>query len=143
MFTSRAALRFRANLLAAWLLCIGGWGLSSAVVAATLPSGFTETRIASGLASPTAMAFAPDGRLFVAQQGGQLRVIKNGALLSTPFLTVSVSSVGERGLLGVAFDPNFSTNGFVYIYYTTSTSPIHNRISRFTASAANPDVAAS
>jgi glucose/arabinose dehydrogenase len=85
------------------------------------------------------MAFAPDGRLFVCLQGGQLRVIKNGALLATPFVSLSVNSSGERGLLGVTFDPNFSTNQFVYVYYTTSTSPVHNRISRFTA---NGDVAA-
>jgi glucose/arabinose dehydrogenase len=110
--------------------------------AATLPSGFAETRVATGLASPTAMSIAPDGRIFVAQQGGALRVIKNGALLATPFLTVSVNSSGERGLLGIAFDPNFATNQFVYVYYTTSAAPIHNRVSRFTASAANPDVAA-
>ena len=110
--------------------------------AATLPTGFAETRVATGLASPTAMSFAPDGRLFVAQQGGALRVIKNGALLTQPFLTVSVNSSGERGLLGVAFDPNFASNNFVYVYYTTSTAPIHNRLSRFTASAANPDVVA-
>src|SRR3954463_12244621 len=63
--------------------------------AATLPSGFTDETFITGLNSPTAMAFAPDGRLFVSQQGGQLRVIKNGALLATPFLTVSVSSSGE------------------------------------------------
>ena len=49
--------------------------------AATLPAGFTETLIATGLTNPTAMEFAPDGRLFVCEQGGQLRVIKNGALL--------------------------------------------------------------
>jgi glucose/arabinose dehydrogenase len=84
------------------------------------------------------MQFAPDGRLFVAEQGGRLRVIRNGVLLPTPFLTVTVSSVGERGLLGMAFDPNFATNQFVYIYYTATTPTIHNRISRFTA---NGDVA--
>ncbi len=77
---------------------------------AQLPSGFTATQIASGLASPTAMAFAPDGRLFVCEQGGTLRVIKNGTLLPTPFLTVGVDPSGERGLLGIAFDPNFATN---------------------------------
>ncbi len=88
------------------------------------------------------MSFAPDGRLFVCEQGGRLRVIKDGALLTQPFLTLSVSSSGERGLLGVAFDPNFASNGFVYVYYTTSASPIHNRVSRFTASASNPDVVA-
>src|SRR5256885_4291843 len=76
------------------------------VTAATLPSGFSETQIAGTLSSPTAMDFAPDGRLFVCQQGGQLRVIKNGSLLATPFITLSVDSAGERGLLGVAFDPN-------------------------------------
>ena len=101
--------------------------LDGAAHSATLPSGFAETRIATGLASPTAMSFAPDGRLFVCEQGGKLRVIKNGALLSQPFITLSVDSSGERGLLGVAFDPNFATNGFVYIYYTTSASPVARR----------------
>ena len=91
--------------------------------AATLPLGFTETLVTSGLSSPTAFAFAPDGRLFVCQQGGQLRVIKNGSLLSTPFLTVPTDSAGERGLLGVAFDPNFATNQFFYVYYTVNTTP--------------------
>jgi glucose/arabinose dehydrogenase len=80
------------------------------------------------------MALAPDGRIFVCQQGGALRVIKNGVLLATPFLTVTVDSSGERGLLGVAFDPNFVSNQLVYIYYTATTPTIHNRISRFTAS---------
>jgi glucose/arabinose dehydrogenase len=109
------------------------------VRAATLPAGFSETQFGSNVGtSPTAMAFAPDGRLFVCLQGGQVRVIKNGTLLAVPFVSLSVNSVGERGLLGVAFDPNFSLNQFVYLYYTTSTSPIHNRISRFTA---NGDVA--
>jgi glucose/arabinose dehydrogenase len=106
---------------------------------ATLPAGFTESQFGTDVGGvPTAMAFAPDGRLFVCLQGGQLRVIKNGALLATPFVSLSVNSTGERGLLGIAFDPNFSANQFVYLYYTTSTSPIHNRISRFTA---NGDVA--
>ena len=100
--------------------------------AATLPAGFTET-IITGLNSPTAMTFAPDGRLFVCQQTGSLRVIKNGAVLATPFITLSVNASGERGLLGVAFDPNFATNNFIYLYYTTATAPIHNRVSRFTA----------
>jgi glucose/arabinose dehydrogenase len=110
-----------------------------------VPSGFVDELIASGIGNPTAMQFAPDGRLFVAQQNGQLRVLTNAeppALLSTPFLTVTVDPSGERGLLGVAFDPNFATNRFVYIYYTATTPEIHNRVSRFTASATNPNVAA-
>lgn len=105
--------------------------------AATLPAGFSETTI-SGLTNPTAMAVAPDGRIFICQQGGALRVVKNNALLATPFITISVNSTGERGLLGVAFDPDFLSNQYVYVYYTTSASPIHNRVSRLTA---NGDVA--
>src|SRR6185436_1757897 len=90
--------------------------LACVVNAATLPPGFTETSI-SGLNNPTAMEIAPDGRIFVCQQGGSLRVIKNGVLLSTPFLTLSVDQNGERGLLGIAFDPNFASNNFLYVYY--------------------------
>lgn len=108
--------------------------------AATLSAGFTETQI-SGLSNPTAMAIAPDGRIFVCLQGGQLRVIKNGALLPTPFVTLTVDATGERGLLGVAFDPNYATNRFVYVYYTATTPAIHNRVSRFTADSTNQDVA--
>ena len=110
-------------------MCVSG-GIAAA---ATLPSGFSETQMASGLRRPTAMAFAPDGRLFVCEQDGTLRVIKNGVLLSTPFVSLTVSSVGERGLLGVAFDPGFESNGFVYVYYTATTPNVHNRVSRFTA----------
>jgi glucose/arabinose dehydrogenase len=108
------------------------------VFAATLPAGFTETSI-TGLSNPTAMAIAPDGRIFVCEQGGALRVIRNHALLATPFVTLTVNSSGERGLLGIAFDPDFLTNHFVYVYYTATTPAIHNRISRFTAAG---DVAA-
>jgi len=106
--------------------------------AATLPPGFTETSLTASLGSGTAMALAPDGRIFVTEQGGKLRVIKNRTLLVQPFLTVTVDSTLDHGLLGVVFDPGFATNQFLYIYYTATTPAIHNRISRFTA---NGDVA--
>ena len=129
--------RFTTKQLLNTTLC----GLFTAVFfqsqAATLPAGFTETQI-PGLSSPTAMEIAPDGRLFVCLQGGQLRVIKNGGLLPTPFVSLNVDSNGERGLLGIAFDPNFVVNNFVYVYYTVPSNPRHNRVSRFTA---NGDVA--
>lgn len=121
--------------LIAACLCLPAAGFS--INAATLPTGFTETQVA-GLSNPTAMEIAPDGRLFVCLQGGQLRVIKNGALLAAPFLTVPTDSSGERGLLGIAFDPNFPINNLVYVYYTVTTTAVHNRVSRFTA---NGDVA--
>jgi glucose/arabinose dehydrogenase len=83
------------------------------------------------------MEFAPDGRLFVAEQRGTLRVVKAGGTLAT-FLDISgrVDSAGERGLLVVAFDPGFSINHYVYLYYTeraTGTTPAHNRVIRVTA----------
>ena len=132
-------MRFLTSLLIVFVAC----GALSHTAAATLPSGFSETQI-SGLSNPTAMAIAPDGRIFVCLQGGSLRVIKNGALLLTPFLTLSVDATGERGLLGIAFDPNFATNHFLYVYYTVPAgtsppTPAHNRVSRFTA---NGDVVA-
>src|SRR5262245_33716929 len=61
----------------------------SGLPGADLPPGFSEFVVASGLSRPTAMEFAPDGRLFVCQQGGELRVIKNLHLLAVPFLTVT------------------------------------------------------
>jgi glucose/arabinose dehydrogenase len=105
----------------------------SARAATGLPAGFQDVLVVGGLSNPTAMAFAPDGRLFVAQQGGQVRVIKNGVLLPTPFLTLTVNSAGERGGLGIAFDPNFAANQFIYVFYTAQTPAVHNRISRFRA----------
>jgi glucose/arabinose dehydrogenase len=126
-------LRMRVTLLAVLLL-----GLSGLAPAATLPTGFVETQIASGLSGPTAMEIAPDGRIFVLEEGGRVRVIKNNQLLATPFITLTTNTVGERGVLGIAFDPNFASNRFIYLYYTATSPTIHNRVSRFTA---NGDVA--
>src|SRR5688500_5506401 len=84
--------------------------------AATVPAGFSDAVYVAGLSSPTSMAFAPDGRLFVCEKGGTLRVVSAaGALLPTPFLTLAVETGGERGVEGVAFDPQFAANGFVYV----------------------------
>jgi glucose/arabinose dehydrogenase len=115
------------------------WPAHRGRAATGLPAGFQDVLFVNGLSSvSTAMEFAPDGRLFVAYQTGQLRVVKNGTLLSSPFVSLPVNSSGERGLLGVAFDPSFATNKYVYVYYTANTPSIHNRISRFKA---NGDVA--
>lgn len=101
----------------------------------TAHAGWTlTTPWVGGLSSATAFAQAPDGRVFVAEQGGALRVVKNGALLTTPFLTRTVDSSSERGLLGVALHPQFASNGWVYVYYTRINGGArNNRIARFTA----------
>lgn len=99
--------------------------------AQSLPANFQRVQVANGISSPSAMAFLPDGRILVCQETGQLRVIKNGSLLSTPAITLSVNSSGERGLIGIAADPGFATNHYIYLYYTHTSGP-HNRVSRFT-----------
>jgi glucose/arabinose dehydrogenase len=109
------------------------------ITASPQQPNFTETNFISGLNQPIKMEFAPDGRLFVVEKVGNIRVIKNGTLLPTPFLTLPVDTYFERGFQGIAFDPNFSSNRYVYLFYTSSTTS-KNRVSRFTASAANPDV---
>jgi glucose/arabinose dehydrogenase len=117
---------------------VGVLSAQTGTAAVGLPNGFHVSQIAAGFASPTTMALAPDGRIFVTEQGGRVLIVKNGAILAVPFLTLTVDSAGERGLLGLAFDPTFATNHYVYVYYTVPGSPSHNRLSRFTA---NGDVA--
>ena len=106
-----------------------------------VPAGLTETRLVTNLAQPVAMAFAPDGRLFVTEKTGRVRVIDAaGNLLGQPFVQLTVDDQGERGALGIAFDPDFASNRHLYVYYTATTPTIHNRLSRFTASSTNPNV---
>jgi glucose/arabinose dehydrogenase len=101
----------------------------------TLPPDFSDALVAS-IDSPTALAFTPDGRMLITTQPGQLRVYQNGALLSTAALNLAGSnfcSTSERGLLGVAVDPNFTANGYIYLYYSPRISgECRNRLSRFT-----------
>lgn len=114
------------------LLCLG----IKPIQAQSFPSGFSQTVVASGIVGPTVVTPSPDGRLFICQQNGGLRVVKNGSLLPTPFLQLTVDGGGERGLIGLTFDPNFATNQHLYVYYTvptSGTSTVHNRVSRFTA----------
>ena len=102
--------------------------------ASRLPAGFSKNESwVTGLSQPATFAQAPDGRIFVCEKGGRLRVIKNGALLPTPFHQFTVDNAGERGLIGVAFHPDFASNGYVYAHYTATTPTKHNRISRLVA----------
>lgn len=98
-------------------------------------SGFTRTEgWVGGLTSATAFVQAPDGRFFVAQQGGSVRVVKNGTLLPTAFHTfASISASGERGVIGITLHPQFASNGGVYVHYTSTQNGVHNRISRLVA----------
>lgn len=110
--------------------------------------GFVTRVIDGGMNIPTAFAFAPDGRIFVAEKDGAVRIIKNGNLLSTPYYTIAnVATYGDRGLLGIALDPNFATNGYVYLAYTwdsrpsTEGGPKTAQVIRVNASTPSGDVA--
>lgn len=110
-------------------------GSAQVAYAEVLSTDFTETTIiSSDLDGPSSMAFTPDGRLLINELGGQIRVYKNGILLSEPAHTLQVSNEGEQGLTGLAIDPNFGTNGYIYIYYTALFPSPHNRLSRLTMS---------
>ena len=78
--------------------------------------------LATGLQIPWSLAFAPDGRLFISERPGRVRVFQNGALLTEPALTLTdVYTNGESGILGLATHPQFATNHYVYLTYTATT----------------------
>jgi putative heme-binding domain-containing protein len=95
--------------------------------------GFTAATVAAGLTGATALAVAPDGRVFVCEQTGALRVVRGDRLQPAPLLTVPVDSRWERGLIGVCLDPSFVENGYIYITYIKNEPYPHHRVSRFTA----------
>ena len=115
--------------------------LAPPVAASVVPPGFEDAKIAQ-VNAPVGIAFTPDGRILLLSQFGRLHVYKNGALLPSPAVDVSAKlcSDKERGLLGVAVDPAFASNHYVFMYYTfkkfgvcdynTPNSPV-NRVSRF------------
>ncbi|MDQ6834071.1 MAG: PQQ-dependent sugar dehydrogenase, partial [Chloroflexota bacterium] len=88
--------------------------------AIALPDGFGQQTVAAGMNNPTGFAFAPDGRVLVNEKSGRVRVIKGGALLPTPLIDIRdrVNDRWDHGLLGIAVDPNFAANGYLYLLYT-------------------------
>lgn len=109
------------------------WGLAADLLAAVAPDaletrpaqaqdadGFAEDVVARGLDAPTAFAFLPDGGILIAEKSGVVRLHKDGALRSTPFIDVRdrVNDYWDRGLLVIAVDPDFANNGYVYLLYT-------------------------
>jgi glucose/arabinose dehydrogenase len=109
--------------------------LQARTLLAVLPPGFIETPAADNLSRPTAMEFAPNGDLWVLEQDGLVKRFQTGSTAGDVVANISnlgLSSVGERGVLGIAFDLQYSTNKEVYLYYTATSPEIHNRVSRFT-----------
>ena len=127
------------------------FALAGAALAA--PPSLTPQPFVSGLAAPVEIAHANDssGRLLVLEQAGRVRVIRNGQLLSTPFLNLTpanggpVIANGEQGLLGIAFHPAYASNGRFFVYYTRARTGDPNGsdivVARYQRSSANADVA--
>lgn len=82
---------------------------------------------ARGLNTPWAIDFAPDGRIFISERPGRIRIIERGQLRPEPWMTIDVAASGESGLLGLAVDPQFSQNRFVYVAYSYRSSAFSTR----------------
>ncbi|MBB2941358.1 glucose/arabinose dehydrogenase [Actinoplanes lutulentus] len=101
--------------------------------AAPPPDFQTSLVIGADLNEPSGFEIAPDGRIFILERSGKIRIYKNGHLLATPFADLPSEASGDRGLIGIAFDPEFGVaNHYVYFYYTGL--DLHNRLVRFDAS---------
>jgi glucose/arabinose dehydrogenase len=141
---SRVARRPRLLRLAAWSIVIVALALSGPLAASAGTTSFSIklTKVVGGLVAPTQVTNARDGtnRLFIVEKRGTVRVVQNGALKAGYFLDIrdKVSESGERGLLGLAFHPNFKTNHRVYAYYTNNGGDIV--VSRFTTNSTRTDV---
>ncbi|MCG5435928.1 ThuA domain-containing protein [Micromonospora foliorum] len=101
----------------------------------TVWGNFEKRTLDDNTVDPMAMAVAPDGRVFYAQRGGQLKIFKPSTNSTVTAGTLSVYTGGEDGLTGMALDPNFATNGYVYLYHSPASSSTDvNRVSRYTLS---------
>ena len=115
-------------------------GTFSAVLCAA--QNITLTEFATGLSNTVEIANTNDSRLFVVQQDGLIKIVQpNGTVNTTPFLNIStkITFNGERGLLGLAFHPQYATNGYFFVYYNNTAGNI--TVARYSVSTANPNVA--
>ncbi|QDV06763.1 Quinoprotein glucose dehydrogenase B precursor [Planctomycetes bacterium Poly30] len=140
-----------AVLAASFLVGASAWGLAPPAVASDLPAGFQESIVLEGLASPSALDFTPDGRLMVTERvAGYLRLAEETPtgtwrLLPEPFARFDIPKENgapaahrSSGVRGFAFDPDYASNGFVYVFYMKD-NPRQNRVVRIQRDPANPD----
>jgi MYXO-CTERM domain-containing protein len=117
------------------LALLAGFSAAKSASATMLDANFTEsTFVNTSLGNITGMAWAPDGsqRLFLTVKGGPVRIVENGVLLPAPFATISpVYTQSECGVIGIAFDPNFINNRYVYFFVTVANN--QQQIIRYTA----------
>lgn len=102
---------------------------------AQIPDGFIREQLATGL-NPTSIVVAPDGRIFITEKDGEIRIVRDGQLLDNPFLKLEVDDSNERGLGHMVLHPDFEQNNYYYVFYSVP-GLRHNRVSRFTANGDN------
>ncbi|MEU4746077.1 PQQ-dependent sugar dehydrogenase, partial [Actinosynnema sp. NPDC023658] len=117
----------RATAVAATALLVAATAVALPPTAdAAVPTGFTDTLAIGGLTNPTAVSFAPDGRVFIAEKSGLVKVYDSLAdTTATVFadLRAQTQDFWDRGLLGLAVDPQFPTRPYVYLAYTYDAAP--------------------
>ncbi len=129
-------------LLAIMLLASFAVPVPRPALAATLPAGFQETIVFSGLTNPSNIRFSPDGRIFVAEKSGLIKVFDNLSDQSpTVFadLRTNTHNFWDRGMLGMALPPNFPTDPYVYVLYTYDASPLGGAVPRWGSAGATSD----
>lgn len=114
-----------------FFICLAGL---APALAGIPPAGFQETLLAGGIEQITGFEWAPGGDLWIISKTGIVRVLHPGSSQPVTALALNVDISDERGLGGIAIDPDFAINGHVYLYYTPAAPPAHNRVSRFRAS---------
>jgi glucose/arabinose dehydrogenase len=104
-------------------------GLTVRLYCATLPTNFVETAIGGTWNEAVGLTFAPAGHMFVWERGGRVWIVENNIKLATPFLDIHDEVGGWRdfGLLGFTLDPNYATNGYVYLLYVVD----HHHLTKF------------
>lgn len=132
--------RWAGDFTRAYLLCKSAvvillqLGYSVALLAQEVPPGFITETVATNLNAATAMTIAPEGRIFIADQTGPLRVWKDGRMLAKPALDLSdkVDPYWERGLIGVTLHPDFPRSPYLFVVYVAKSPYTHHVVSRFT-----------
>jgi glucose/arabinose dehydrogenase len=120
---------------------VAGGTVTAAVVYSTAALSLALSEVANGLDNPVFLAAPPgDPRQFIVERTGRIRILQDGNLRATPFLDIGarVATDGEGGLLSLAFDPQYASNGYFYVYFT---DPQHNIVVERYRAGANPNLA--
>ena len=129
---SREWLGSATKILARTFLVVASVWISTTEPLAATPTEYAVETFIRGLDTPWGFEFAPDGRIFISERPGRIRIVERGKLRPEPWMSIDVAAAGEAGLLGLAIDPKFSQTRFIYVAYTyrTGVFALRNRLVR-------------